>query len=227
MANLKSSDIRIEAVCKAYGETPVLQSLSMQIAAGEHIALVGRSGSGKSTLLNLIGGLDRPDSGKIYLGDSCISDLPENQLALIRRKKIGFVFQSFNLIPTLTVAENILLPLQLNNVAGDQHQAVQNMLGDLDLQGLSSRFPEELSGGQQQRVAIARALIHQPLVLLADEPTGNLDEDTAHQVIQLLAESCAQRGVSLVMATHSSEIMGLANKVYRIHEGHLEMAELP
>jgi putative ABC transport system ATP-binding protein len=219
--------VELEAVSKDYDEQGrahrVLDRVSARIRRGEFIVLVGRSGSGKSTLLNLIGGLDRPSAGDLRIGGRSLPALGEDALARLRRREIGFVFQFFNLVPTLTAQENLLLPLDLLGV--DPGEAQRRAAEWLDLVGLPDRataFPEELSGGEQQRIALARALVHRPGLVIADEPTGNLDLETARQVLGLLDDLCRREGTTLVMATHSSEVIGAADRVFTIHEGRLE-----
>ena len=221
--------IELDGVCKDYDEHgrphTVLDGVSATIARGELIVLVGRSGSGKSTLLNMIGGLDRPSRGELRIGGQALSGLSEDGLARLRRSEIGFVFQFFNLVPTLTALENLLLPLDLLGV--EREEALARARGWLDTVGLSGRgdsFPEELSGGEQQRIALARALIHRPGLVIADEPTGNLDLETARQVLALLDDLCRREGTTLVMATHSPEVVGVADRVFAIHEGRLEIS---
>jgi putative ABC transport system ATP-binding protein len=198
----------------------VLDGVDIRIAQGEFVVLVGRSGSGKSTLLNLIGAIDVPTAGEIFIDGVELGALDEQGRALVRRRELGFVFQFFNLIPTLTVAENLLLPLELNGRTGAAASArVNGLLAEVGLADRADRFPEELSGGEQQRVAIARAIVHEPRIVLADEPTGNLDLETAHEVIGLLDRLCRDAGLTLVMATHSREVIGLADRVLTIRAG--------
>jgi putative ABC transport system ATP-binding protein len=220
--------IELDGVCKDYDEHgrphTVLDGVSAEIERGELIVLVGRSGSGKSTLLNIIGGLDRPSRGEIRIGGQPLSALSEDGLARLRRSDIGFVFQFFNLVPTLTARENLLLPLELLGVGPDEAQdRVAHWLGAVGLPERGDSFPEELSGGEQQRIALARALIHRPGLVIADEPTGNLDLETARQVLALLDDLCRREGSTLVMATHSPEVMGVADRVFSIQEGRLEI----
>ncbi|MFU8894803.1 MAG: ABC transporter ATP-binding protein [Gammaproteobacteria bacterium] len=221
--------IELDDICKDYDEhgrpQRVLEGVSAQIPRGELVVLVGRSGSGKSTLLNIIGGLDRPSRGELRIGGQALSELSEDGLAKLRRREIGFVFQFFNLVPTLTALENLLLPLDLLGV--DRDEAQQRAQGWLETVGLPDRgnsFPEEMSGGEQQRIALARALIHRPGLVIADEPTGNLDLETAQQVLSLLDDLCRREGTTLVMATHSPEVVGVADRVFTIHEGRLEIS---
>lgn len=202
----------------------VLDHVNLEIGEGEFFVLLGKSGSGKSTLLNLISGIDQPDEGQILVSGLDITALDEKQLTLFRRDNIGIVFQFFNLIPTLTVLENITLPGELR---GDDRRAVEKRgRALLERVGLGERaddFPDKLSGGEQQRVAIARALAGEPKLVLADEPTGNLDEDTGRNVLNLLLELTRDVGKTLVMATHNPEIVPLADRVCRIHEGKLQI----
>lgn len=209
--------IRLIGVRKAYGDHVVLEACDLAIRPGEFVAIVGRSGSGKSTLLNLIGGLDRCTAGDVQLLGQSLAGLAEDDLARIRRRRLGFVFQFFNLIPTLKVAENVRLPMELNGVSAmDGVRRAESLLDELGLAGCSDRFPEELSGGEQQRVAIARALAHKPDIVLADEPTGNLDLETAEDVLALLEQACRRQAATLVMATHSREVLGTADRVLTI-----------
>ena len=201
---------------------PVLTDVNGEFVAGEFAVLLGRSGSGKSTLLNLISGIEAPDSGDITIDGTTITRLSERQRTLFRRDAIGFVFQFFNLIPTLTVLENVTLPQEL---AGKNGRLVQQKgMSLLEQVGLADRrdtFPDKLSGGEQQRVAIARALAHDPMLVLADEPTGNLDEETGERTLNLLLQLTREAGKTLIMATHSPEIVPFADRVFRVHEGHL------
>ncbi|MCB0299074.1 MAG: ABC transporter ATP-binding protein, partial [Calditrichaeota bacterium] len=218
MSNAQSL-IQINNLSKSFREgeqtRKVLQSLDLRIHRGEIIVLLGRSGSGKSTLLNLLSGIDLPDSGEIIIDGINLTRQNEQERTLFRRRNIGFVFQFFNLIPTLTVAENLLLPLELNDRADETGKnRVQQLLEDVGLGDRANSFPDRLSGGEQQRVAIARALVHDPLLLLADEPTGNLDFETGKKIIDLLDKLVRQRGKNMVMATHSRDVIGLADRVF-------------
>ena len=198
----------------------VLRGTGAAFGKGEFIAILGKSGSGKSTLLNVISGIDEPDQGDIKINGQLLTQLDEYQRTLFRRQKIGFVFQFFNLIPTLTVLENVNLPLEL--VGAEVNEAVERSSAMLAEVGLSDRlntFPERLSGGEQQRVAIARALVHDPLVVLADEPTGNLDEGTGEQVLNLLDRLTRQAGKNLIMVTHSKENAIYADRLFELHAG--------
>lgn len=225
MAMTEAQRIELDAVCKSYGTQVVLADAAAVIQPAEFLAVIGRSGSGKSTLLKLIGGLSAPDSGSIRHGPHDLARMSEAERTLFRRRELGFVFQFFNLVPTLTVQENVELPLALNRVA--RTDAIRRALALLDRLGLSAcvdRLPDELSGGEQQRVAIARALSHEPSLVITDEPTGNLDADTADEVLQLLIETCRDHSATLVMATHSRAAAGRADRVLRIVNGRLEPA---
>ncbi len=218
--------VKLRDLRKCYEEAGkehvVLDSVTADLREGQFVVLLGKSGSGKSTLLNLIGGLDVPTKGEVWIKDTCLTCLNERDLTLFRRDNIGFIFQFFNLIPTLTVLENVTLPYELrgrNRRDGDR--AGRTLLERVGLADRADAYPDRLSGGQQQRVAIARALIHEPLLILADEPTGNLDEDTSQIVIDLLLELTREAGRTLIMATHSAEVVPLADVVYHIHEGKL------
>ena len=226
---MAGTQIVLRQVSKAYDAAdrgpPVLDGVDISIAQGEFVVLVGRSGSGKSTLLNLIGAIDVQTAGEIFIDGVELGSLDESARGLLRRRQLGFVFQFFNLIPTLTVAENLLLPLELNGRTGAAAtRRVKEMLMEIGLAGRANRFPDELSGGEQQRVAIARAIVHEPSIVLADEPTGNLDLETAHSVIGLLDRLCRDAGLTLVMATHSLEVIGLADRVLTIRAGRVHEA---
>lgn len=218
--------IELRGLTKSYrdGERvyAVLRQVNATIHRGELVVLIGRSGSGKSTVLNLISGIDVPDGGDVVIAGVNITALAEQERTLFRRKHIGFVFQFFNLVPTLTVEENILLPLELNGGASrHQRAAALDMLACVGLADRRKSFPDRLSGGEQQRVAIVRALAHDPLIVLADEPTGNLDLETGLNVLEWLDRLTRQAGKTMVMATHSQEVMGLADRLFTIHDGHL------
>jgi putative ABC transport system ATP-binding protein len=198
----------------------VLTNVNLRLGKGERIALLGRSGSGKSTLLNLLAGIDQPDAGEIIIHDHSLTRLTERECTLFRRQHIGFIYQLFNLIPTLTVAENIALPLDLNKVSKTQIRDQSN--GMLEAIGLGDRggsYPDQLSGGEQQRVAIARGLIHKPSLVLADEPTGNLDAKTGRQVLKLLDDLAKQNQQSLIIVTHSMDVARSADRVLELKEG--------
>lgn len=220
------SMVRIEQISKFFSEGRqnrlVLDNVQADFAEGEFVALLGRSGSGKSTLLNLMSGIEKPDGGDIWINEVAITRLTERERTLFRRDHIGFVFQFFNLIPTLTVLENITLPQEL---AGKKETAVRpHAMHLLDQIGLADRcdtFPDKLSGGEQQRVAIARALAHDPMLVLADEPTGNLDEETGERVLNLLIDLTRGAGKTLIMATHSPDVVPFADRVIEVHNGRL------
>jgi putative ABC transport system ATP-binding protein len=218
--------LAVRGLCKSYHdgrtEHPVLRGLSLQVARAECVALLGRSGSGKSTLLNLLAGIDRPDQGEVRLLGQTLSRLREPALTLFRRRHIGFIYQYFNLVPTLTVAENLLLPLELNGIdAIQRRQRVAELLERVALAPRGKSFPDQLSGGEQQRVAIARALVHQPSIVLADEPTGNLDAQTGAQILELLTEIFREQGQTLILVTHSLAVSRIAHRLLCIEEGGL------
>jgi putative ABC transport system ATP-binding protein len=197
----------------------VLCDTNLSIGRGEFAVLIGRSGTGKSTLLNLLSGIDQPSSGEVVIDGVAISSLSERERTLFRRDRIGFVFQFFNLIPTLTVEENLLLPMELKGRVGPgQRRAALALLEEVGIADRAASYPDRLSGGEQQRVAVARALAHDPLLVLADEPTGNLDLETGLQVLDLLDRLTRQAGKTMVMVTHSPEVVGLADRVFRIED---------
>ncbi len=198
-----------------------LSGLSLNVERGEFVALVGRSGCGKSTLLNLAGAMDFPTSGKVLLDGVSTSSLNDGGLTQLRREKVGFIFQSFQLLHTLTVFENVELPLLL---AGKHNprEAARERLAWVELEGLGDRYPHQLSGGQMQRVAIARALIHSPSILLADEPTGNLDTTTGNVILELLQRLTREQNTATIMATHSLEAASLANTLVKLRDGKIE-----
>lgn len=218
--------LALRHVSKSYREARtrrgVLEDVNLEIERGEFVAVTGRSGTGKSTLLNLISGIDLPDSGTVVLDGVDLTALDERERTLKRRHTVGFVFQFFNLIPTLSVSENLLLPLELigtgSAAAGER---VTGMLERIDLASRADSFPDTLSGGEQQRVAVARALIHEPDLVLADEPTGNLDDETGRMVLTLLCEMSRDAGKTLVVVTHSRETAARAGRVLRIDDGHI------
>ncbi len=218
--------VRAESLEKVYGNEPTavraLKGVSLEFRAGEFAAIMGPSGSGKSTLLHILGALEEPTSGRVVVGETDLSGLSDRKLTLLRRAKMGFVFQFFNLIPTLTAEENVMLPVLLS---GEKVAAYEKRLDDLlALVGLEERRehrPDELSGGEQQRVAIARALIRNPDVVLADEPTGNLDSKTGSSVLDLLRESAARYGQTIVMVTHDPRAAAVAERVIFLADGHV------
>lgn len=198
----------------------VLNALSLRVAPATVAALIGASGSGKTTLLNMLSGIDRPDGGMVLIDGVDVHALREPELTLFRRRHIGFVFQFFNLIPTLTVGENIALPMELIGTPPDAIDGrVDTLLEQVGLGHMAERFPDTLSGGEQQRTAIARALAHRPKLLLADEPTGNLDEDTGEQIIRLLTGLARDHGVTLLLVTHSARVAEAADQVMRMDHG--------
>ena len=217
MPILQTTDLK-----KYYGDEPnitkALDGVSLAVEHGEFVAIVGTSGSGKSTLLNMIGGLDVPTSGKVIVDGKDLSTLKDEQLTIFRRRKIGFIFQNYNLVPVLNVYENIVLPVELD---GDQvdKKYMQEVVRMLGLEDKLNNMPNNLSGGQQQRVAIARALVSKPAIVLADEPTGNLDSRTSSDVLGLLKVSSQQFHQTLVMITHNNEIAQLADRIIRIEDG--------
>jgi putative ABC transport system ATP-binding protein len=221
-----NSFLRFHDLSKSYYEGDVrrvvLQNAHAEFQSGQITAILGKSGSGKSTLLNLISGIDEPDSGQIWVDGQNLTTLPERDRTLFRRASIGFVFQFFNLIPTLTVGENVSLPLELNRVPRLQaRQKARDVLEAVDLLDRWKTFPEKLSGGEQQRVALARALVHDPLLILADEPTGNLDEETGAQVMTLLARLAREQNRTLLIVTHSQEAASYADRILRLSHGQL------
>ncbi len=206
----------------------VLRNVSLKIQEGQIVALLGRSGSGKSTLLNLLAGIDEPSSGSIRIAKTMLNELDEHQRTLFRRKNIGFVFQSFNLIPTLTVEENLLLPMELNGISVKFAKArVAEFMQELGLGDRLESFSDRLSGGEQQRVAIARALVHEPNLVLADEPTGNLDRQTGEQALGLFRELIRKAGKTMIVATHSSDVLGIADRVISLEGGELIENDAP
>jgi len=224
--------VELRALTKSYpeggGERVVFRDLSAGIRRGETVALLGRSGSGKSTLLNLIGGIDLPTAGEVLLDGTNLTALSEQRRTLFRRRHIGLVFQSFNLIPTLTVIENLLLPLELNGRTGGRARAAA--LDLLDRVGLADRagtYPDRLSGGEQQRVAVARAVIHDPVILLADEPTGSLDAETGTRVLELLVGLARNDGRTMVVVTHSNAVARAADRVLVLRDARLSEETLP
>jgi len=218
--------LRLENLSKSYVEGGnnriVLQNACLELKKGEIVAILGKSGSGKTTLLNLVSGIDRVDAGDIYLAGLKLTALKDHEWTVFRRTNIGFIFQFFNLIPTLTVWENLILPLELNGLldAQGKNKAVE-MLAEVSLSDRQKAFPDQLSGGEQQRVAIARALVHDPMMVLADEPTGNLDEETGRQVLARLEKLTRKTGKSLLMVTHSAEAAAIADRIFQLQHGKL------
>ena len=220
----------LQEVYKAYREgkqeRAVLRGITASIEPGEQIVLLGRSGSGKSTLLNLISGIDRPTRGTIRIGENELTALSEDERTRFRRRHIGFVFQSFNLVPTLTVSENVRLPLELQGRRGGAARA-RELLSAVGLGDREDTFPDRLSGGEQQRVAVARALVHDPLLVLADEPTGNLDYETGQQVMELIDRLVVQMNKTMLLATHDLDLLERADRVLTLREGRLEEQDRP
>jgi len=217
--------LRIHGLRRAFGPRAILHDLSLELAAGQYVAIVGESGAGKSTLLNLIAGLDRPDSGRIEIGGDDIGALDEAGRTRLRRQRVGFVFQAFHILPHLTVAQNVELPLVLLGVATDERRArAQALLAEVGLGDRGTSAPRELSGGELQRVAVARALVHRPALLLADEPTGNLDPETADGVLTLLATTIRRSGACGILVTHSQHAAATADRVLQLRQGALHAA---
>ena len=214
--------LQTQALKKYYGsgntEVHALDGVDLSVETGEFVSIVGTSGSGKSTLLHMLGGLDRPTSGKVYVDSQDIFALRDDALTIFRRRKIGFVFQSYNLVPVLNVYENIVLPIELDGNPVDQDY-VRQIISVLGLDAMQTRLPSQLSGGQQQRVAIARALITKPAIVLADEPTGNLDSKTSADVLGLIKRTSTEFHQTVVMITHNNDIARLADRIVRIEDG--------
>lgn len=224
--------LRLHGLTKVYREGDrehvVLDGVDATIERGELIVLLGRSGSGKSTLLNLISGIDQPTAGELRVDGVAIGELSERERTLFRRRRIGFIFQFFNLVPTLTVEENLLLPIELvRRPSAEDHEHVLELLEAVRLGDRTASFPDRLSGGERQRVAIARALIHDPDLILADEPTGNLDLETGLEVLELLDRLTRQAGKTMLMATHSREVIGVADRILTIADGKLVERSVP
>lgn len=215
----------VENLKKIYGTGPnavhALDGVNLSVEKGEFVAVVGTSGSGKSTLLHMLGGLDRPTSGKVLVDGKDIFSLKEEALTIFRRRKIGFVFQSYNLVPVLNVYENVVLPIELDGRKVDKTY-IQTILQTLGLKDRQTALPNQLSGGQQQRVAIARALASSPAIILADEPTGNLDSQTSQDVLSLLKVTSQKFSQTMVMITHNEEIAQMADRIIRIEDGKIQ-----
>lgn len=209
----------------SHNQQQILKNLDFSITTGESVAILGRSGTGKSTLLNVLSGITPYDSGNVIFCGSSLSNLSDSEKTRLRRKEVGYIFQFFNLVPTLTVKENIILPLQLNKRPRDASTQLEQQLIQLNIKHLENRYPHHLSGGEQQRVAIARALIHKPKLVLADEPTGSLDLDTGNQVAETLFNSVTDN-TALIVVTHSEEIASRAKSVYRLIDGKLNPEKL-
>jgi len=209
--------IKLENIEKYYGGHKVLKGINLIIQKGEFISVMGSSGSGKSTLLNLIGGMDRPEQGAVIVNGENISVFTDEKLTLYRRKKIGFIFQFFNLLPNITVFENISMPLLLNG--SENREKVFQYMKRINLDGKEDKYPYQLSGGEQQRVAIARALIHEPEIILADEPTGSLDSETGRRIMDLVQELSEEMNKTVILVTHESYIAEYADRIVRIKDG--------
>ena len=222
--------VRVVGVTKTFAlgqmRVQVLKGVDLEVEAGEYLSIMGPSGSGKSTLFNMIGGLDKPTTGRVFIDEVDISQLDAYELAWLRNRKIGYIFQTFNLIPVMSALENVTLPMIFAGMQNDQ--AVDKGRGLLDLVGLGERFlhkPAELSGGQQQRVAIARALANDPAIILADEPTGNLDSSTGEEIIDLLQKMSRERGVTIISATHDFKMLNVSDRVVWIRDGRIDKIE--
>ncbi len=216
------SDIVVSGISKSFDGREILHSVSFTVNSGDFLSITGESGSGKSTLLGIMGGVLRPDSGSVAVGGTDVASLSEKDLAKMRRTRLGYVYQFFNLIPTMTVRENILLPLVLDKKkASDYKQKFDELVEFTHLSAVLDAYPDTLSGGEQQRVAILRALIHDPEVILLDEPTGNLDSENAHAVMTLLKDLNQKYGVTVVQVTHSEQGAAYGNRVITIKDGAL------
>lgn len=216
--------VQLQNVTKMFTEAGkerhVLQGVSVEFFEGEFAVVLGKSGSGKSTMLNLVAGIDKPDAGNVLIDGTNITTLSEHDRTVFRRDNLGIVFQFFNLIPTLTVLENVMLPYELRGVSRKQSEAqARELLTRVGLPDRASTYPDKLSGGEQQRVAIARALVHQPRLILADEPTGNLDGATGESVLNLLLDLTRAMGRTLIMVTHSMDVVPIADRVFRLQNG--------
>ena len=215
--------LAVTEVTKCYGEREILHGVSFELARGERIALMGPSGSGKSTLLNCLGGIDRPDKGRIVVENRDLTALGHAELSDVRRRQVSTIFQFFHLLPTLSARENIAFPLQLLGVERVEREArVNELLHEVDLEHRSEALPEQLSGGEMQRVAIARALAPRPVVILADEPTGNLDSGTGEAILDLILTLSERHGIALVIVTHSDAVTRICNRVLRLRDGRIE-----
>lgn len=214
--------LKVENLTKIYGknstEVKALDNVSFSVNKGEFLAIVGASGSGKSTLLHLLGGVDKPTSGKVFIEGQDIYSFNEDKLAIFRRRQIGLIYQFYNLIPILNVTENIILPLDLDNRAADQDE-LTNLIKLLSLEKRTNHLPNELSGGQQQRVSIGRALITHPAIILADEPTGNLDSKSSDEIMNLLKKSNKEFKQTIIMITHNMELAKCADRIIEIEDG--------
>ena len=221
--------LKVENLTKSYGKgeakVDAIKNINLSINKGEFVAIVGPSGSGKSTLLHLLGGVDKPTSGKVYINDVDIYTLKEKDLSIFRRRNVGLIYQFYNLIPVLTVKENILLPAELDNRKIDK-EYLEDLLKTLDLKERENHLPSELSGGQQQRTSIGRALINRPSIVLADEPTGNLDSKNSKEIVELLKVSVKKYNQTLIMITHDTNIALQADRVITIEDGIIKSDEV-
>ncbi len=218
--------VQVRSLCKGYQEGsffhPILVEAEAVLFPGEVVALLGPSGSGKSTLLNLLSGIDTPDGGEVWVDGVCLTALGEKERTLFRRRRMGFVFQFFHLLPTLTVGENVRLPLELTGRGGREAvERARSLLAAVGMEGREEAYPDRLSGGEQQRVAVARALAHDPTLVLADEPTGNLDREAGERVMEILTDLVRRRGATLLVATHSDQVAARADRILRIRDGAL------
>ena len=221
--------LKIENLSKIYGDgenqVKALDNVSFSVPKGQFVAIIGPSGSGKSTLLHILGGVDKPTSGKVYLGGQDVYAQDEDRLAIFRRRQVGLIYQFYNLIPVLNVTENITLPVLMDGKKVDE-KYLDELLGLLSLKGREKHLPNELSGGQQQRVSIGRALINNPAVMLADEPTGNLDSGNSHEIVELLKTSNKKYGQTLIIITHDESIALQADRIISINDGRIESDRL-
>lgn len=225
------SIVKLDEITKLYQqghmEVRAVDNLSFQINKGDFAALCGPSGSGKTTLLNLIGGLDIPTNGKVYLENQDLGNLSRSQLSAMRRDRIGFVFQAYNLIPVLTAYENAEFVLNLQGVPEEEcHEKVMSIMEAVGLEGLENRKPDEMSGGQQQRVAIARAIVTKPAIVLADEPTANVDSATADSLLELMVKLNAESGITFLFSTHDHRVMNMAKRLIKLQDGKIESDEV-
>ena len=216
--------LRAEGICKTYHtgmvDVHALKKCDINIRKGEFTAIIGKSGSGKSTLLRILGSMDRPDEGKVYIDDIDISELNDRQLSKLRREKIGYVYQNYSLIPEYTAYENIALPVILDNQDVDEDE-INELLVSLQIEHCRNKFPDQMSGGEQQRTAIARALIMHPAVVYADEPTGNLDAESAENVAAMLSLAASKYKQTIVMVTHDKQMAEYADRIFNIVDGHV------
>jgi putative ABC transport system ATP-binding protein len=209
--------ITLKNVEKYYGDQKVLNGIDLEVHKGEFISIIGSSGSGKSTLLNLIGGMDKPEKGQVIVNNATISSYSDEQLTLYRKTEVGFIFQFFNLLPNITVFENISMPLLLNRI--EDEQKVTALIERIGMEGKGNKYPYQLSGGEQQRVAIARALVHDPDIILADEPTGSLDSETGRRIMDLIQQCTDETNKTVLLVTHEAYIAQYARRTVKIKDG--------